>query len=130
MVDLNHQNIENRSVGAGTGTNVSEVSCWLAFGGCIVILLLTYASLHERILEINYKIEETRKENTQLAETNDALRAEYSHLVNPKEVESVATRLGLISPNQEEVTILEGEPLRKGPTQVAESRRKPEILYE
>ena len=63
MVDLNHQNIENRSVGAGTRTNVSEVSCWLVFGGCIVIFLLAYASLHERILAINYKIEETRKEN-------------------------------------------------------------------
>ena len=130
MVDLNHQKIENRSVGAGTKRNVSEVSCWLAFGGCFVVLLLTYASLHERILAINYEIERIRSENNSLAETNDALRAEYSHLVNPQEVESVANQLGLISPNQKEVTILEGEPMVKAPTQVAQSRRKPEIMYE
>ena len=130
MVDLNHQKIENQSVGTGARTNVSEVSCWLAFGGCFVLLLLAYASLHERILEINYKIEEIRNENRDLAETNDALNAEYSHLVNPQEVESAAKQLGLVSPNQKEVTILEGEPLVKAPTQVAQSRRKPEIIYE
>ena len=95
-----------------------------------MLLLLAYASLHERILEINYKIEEIRHENRDLAETNDALNAEYSHLVNPQEVESAAKQLGLVSPNQKEVTILEGEPLVKAPTQVAQSRRKPEIIYE
>ena len=130
MVDLNHQKIVNRSVGGACRTNLSDVSCWLVFGGCLVMLLLTYASLHDKILAINYEIERIRANNADLVEANKALRAEYSLLVNPQEIERVAKGLGLISSNQQQVTILEGEPVQSGPAQVAHSRRQPSVIYE
>jgi cell division protein FtsL len=130
MVDLNHQRINNRSVGPTGRTSFSEVSYWLVFGGCIVMLLLAYASLHDRILAINYEIERIKENNAELAEINNALRAEYSVLVNPQEIEAVAKGMGLISANEDQVTILEGEPSKPGPNQVAQTRHRPEIMYE
>jgi len=130
MVDLNHQRIDNRSVGPSGRTSFSDVSCWLLFGGCLVALLLAYASLQERILNVHYEIERIKENNAELAEMNNSLRAEYSVLVNPQEIESVARRMGLISANEEPVIILEGQPLQPGPTQVAQTRRQPELMYE
>jgi len=130
MVDLNLQRINNRSVGPNGRTSFSEVSFWLVFGGCLVLLLLAYASLHSTILEINYEIERIKVSNTELAETNNALRAEYSVLVNPQEIETVAKGLGLISANEEKIIILEGEPSEVTPTQVAQTRHQPAIMYE
>ena len=130
MVDLNHQRINNRSVGPSGRANLSDVSCWLVFGGCLVTLLLAYASLHESILEINYQIERIKEGNTALAETNNTLRAEYSVLVNPQEIESVAKKMGLISANDDQVLILEGEPSETVANQVAQTRRQPELMYE
>jgi hypothetical protein len=109
---------------------LSEVSFWLLFGGCIVILLLAYASLHSSILGLNYEIERIKASNAELAETNDALRAEYSVLVNPQEIEAVAKELGLISANEEKVIILEGEPSEAAPNQVAQTRLQPALMYE
>jgi len=130
MVDLNHQRINNRSVGPNCRTNFSEVSFWLGFGGCIVILLLAYASLHNSILALNYEIERIKENNAELAEVNNALSAEYGVLVNPQEIENVAKGMGLISANEAQVTILEGDPARILPNQVAQSRHQPEIMYE
>lgn len=131
MVDLNPQRIDNRSVRTNCRTSCSEVSCWLVFGGCFVILLLGYAALHDRILAMNYEIERIKEDNIELGETNNALRAEHSLLANPMEIENVAKSLGLISAtNQDEVTILEGEPLETAPRQVAQTRHQPEVMYE
>ena len=131
MVDLNHQKIENRSVRAKSGTSCSEVSCWLVLGGCFVMLLLGYAALHERILAMNYEIERIKDTNAELGERNNALRAEYSLIANPQEIENVATGLGLISAtNQDAVTILEGDPSSATPKQVAQTRQQPDIMYE
>jgi len=94
------------------------------------MLLLGYASLHERILAINYEIERIKENNAELVETNKALRAEYSVLVNPQSIEAVAKEMGLISANKAEVLILDGEPLQPVPQQVAQTRRQPQILYE
>jgi len=95
------------------------------------MLLLGYAALHDRILAMNYEIERIKEINAELGETNNALRAEYSLLANPQEIENVAKGLGLISvTNQDEVTILEGEPLEATPRQVAQSRQQPAIMYE
>lgn len=130
MVDLNHQKINNRSVGPSGKTSFSDVSYWLVFGGSLVMLLLAYASLHDRILAINYEIERIQVSSAELAEVNNALRAEYSVLVNPQEIESVAKEMGLISANEDQVIILEGEPSEPIPNQVAQTRRQPELMYE
>lgn len=130
MVDLNHQKINNRSVGPNSRTNFSEVSFWLGFGGCLVILLLAYASLHNSILALSYEIERIKENNTELAEVNKALKAEHGVLVNPQKIEKVAKKMGLISANEAQVTILEGDPARPVPNQVAQSRQQPEIMYE
>lgn len=94
------------------------------------MLLLAYASLHDRILAINYEIERIQVSSAELAEVNNALRAEYSVLVNPQEIESVAKEMGLISANEDQVIILEGEPSEPIPNQVAQTRRQPELMYE
>lgn len=130
MVDLNLQQINNRSVGTNSRTTLYEVSFWLAFGGCLVLLLLAYASLHNSILAINYEIERIKESNAELAETNNALNAEYRVLVNPQEIETVAKGLGLISANEEKIIILEGEPSQAAPNQVAQTRHQPAIMYE
>ena len=130
MVDLNHQRINNRSVGPSDRTSLSEVSFWLVFGGCIVMLLLAYASLHEEILATNYEIERMKEENAELQEMNEALRAEYSVLVNPQEIEAVAKEMGIISANEEQIMILDGASPHPAPNQVAQARQKPATLYE
>jgi hypothetical protein len=130
MVDLNHQRINNRSVGPSDKTSLSEVSVWLVFGGSIVMLLLAYTSLHEEILSINYEIERMKADNAELVQINDALRAEYSVLVNPQEIEVVAKELGLISANEEQITILEAASPDPAPNQVAQTRQQPALIYE
>ena len=108
----------------------SDISCWLVFGGCLVILLLAYTSFHNRILALSYDIERLRSENTELIQTENALKAEYNLLVNPQEIERVAQDLGLISSNHSEVVILEGDLPRPTSRQVAQSQRQPQVLYE
>lgn len=130
MVDLNHQRINNRSVGPSDKTSLSEVSFWLVFGGCLVMLLLSYASLHEEILAINYKIEQIKQDNAELYQINNALRAEYSVLVNPQEIEATAKGMGLISANEAQITIIDGTPADPALNQVAQTRTQPEIIYE
>ena len=130
MVDLSHQKINNGSVQGSGKTTFSDISCWLVFGGCLVILLLAYTSFHNRILALSYDIERLRSENTELIQTENALKAEYNLLVNPQEIERVAQNLGLISSNHSEVVILEGDLPRPTSQQVAQSQRQPQVLYE
>jgi hypothetical protein len=94
------------------------------------MLLLAYASLHEEILAINYEIERIKQDNAELGQMNDALKAEYSLLVNPQQIEETAKAMGLISANEAQITILEGEPLDPAPNQVAQTRHQLEIMYE
>lgn len=76
-------------------------------GAIFVALIVAYAWLHTETLNINYQIEQLKKENMQLKETNAALRAEYSALIDPEKIDRQARQLGLTNSNHDSVRVLD-----------------------
>lgn len=109
MVDFFNQQFTNRPLGTSDRATYSEIFRWIAVGALFVSLILAYAWSHNEILNINYRMEQLRKENSELRENNTALRAEYSSLVSPENIDSQARQLGLITPNKAAVKILDSD---------------------
>ena len=109
MVDFFNQQFTNRPLGTSDRATYSEIIRWIAVGALFVSLILAYAWSHNEILTINYRMEQLRKENGELRENNTALRAEYSSLVNPENIDSQARQLGLVTPNKAAVKIIDSD---------------------
>lgn len=107
MVDFFNQQFTNRPLGTSDRATYSEIIRWIAVGALFVSLILAYAWSHNEILNINYRMEQLRKEHGELRENNTALRAEYSSLVNPENIDSQAKQLGLVTPNKAAVKIID-----------------------
>ena len=107
MVDYHYQNLSNRPVGANDRATLSEIARWVTVGALFVCLILVYAWSHNEILGIHYQMEQLKRESDDLREVNATLRAEYSSLINPENVEHKAMELGLVASNQAEVKILD-----------------------
>jgi len=109
MVDFFNQQFTNRPLGTSDRATYSEIIRWIAVGALFVSLILAYAWSHNEILNINYRMEQLRRENSELRENNTALRAEYSSLVNPENIDSQARQLGLVTPNKAAVKIIDSD---------------------
>lgn len=109
MVDFFNQQFTNRSLGTSDRATYSEIIRWIAVGALFVSLILAYAWSHNEILNINYRMEQLRKGNSELRENNTALRAEYSSLVNPENIDNQAKQLGLVTPNKDAIKIIDSD---------------------
>ena len=109
MVNFFNQQFTNRPLGTSDRATYSEIIRWIAVGALFVSLILAYAWSHNEILNINYRMEQLRRENSELRENNTALRAEYSSLVNPENIDSQARQLGLVTPNKAAVKIIDSD---------------------
>lgn len=130
MVDFHLQRINNRPVTGEARATVWEITRCIGVGGLFLGLILTYAWLHMETLNINYEIEELKKENQQLREMNAALRAEYSVLVDPEKIDQQARQLGLTSSNHAAVRIVEATVLGPAANVLAESLQTKKIHNE
>ena len=68
----------------------SEITRWIGVVALLVGLTLAYAWSHNEILRIRYQMEQLRKETGEMREINAALRAEYSSLIDPENIEQEA----------------------------------------
>jgi hypothetical protein len=130
MVDLSRQRIPNQGLGDSSGTAVFEVSKCAAIAGILVAFLLTFAWIRDEILTVQYQIEALRISNGELRETNELLDVQYKALANPIAIEEAAKKLGLISSNDSQVMILEGDAAQPSRNQLAQSQNRPAVLNE
>ncbi|HLV00703.1 MAG TPA: hypothetical protein VKZ59_05520 [Acidobacteriota bacterium] len=132
MVDLNYQQISNRAIRTSDQGTISTMARWISVGGLFVALILSYAWINNEILSIQYEMEQLKRENTQLIEGNNAMRAELNALTNPDKIERVARGMGLISSNHAEVMILDVDQIKAAPSEnlLAESRPQTSVLHE
>ena len=107
MEDCYRQNIANRTVSADARSTYSEIARWVGVVALLVSLVVVYAWSHSEILQINYQMQQLRKENKELVEINTALRTEQSSLMNPEAIDREARKLGLVTSNRAEVRILD-----------------------
>lgn len=132
MIDLSYQALNNRPASGTDRTTFWEIARWVSLATIFMALLLAYAWMHMEILNINYQIQHLKKENHELEESNSALRAEHSSLVNPTKIDQLARNMGMVAPEGHDVRILEAEPLPLVPSRnmVAESLRPKAGLHE
>jgi len=132
MIDFQYQELSNYPVGSDDRATFSEIARWISVVALLVGLILAYAWSRNEILNIHYQMEHLRKESNELGEINATLRAEHSSLINPESVYREASKLGLVSSNRAEVTILNSDIVTLKPTGqvVAQSTLRNKILHE
>jgi cell division protein FtsL len=70
---------------------------------CLFLLVFTYAWQHFRAIEYGYQIESAKRELSNLAELNRALRLEDASLRDPERIDVIARRMGLVPPEPGQV---------------------------
>ena len=75
--------------------------------GCLFLLVMTFAWQHFAAIEYGYKIESLRSQRDGLVEMNRALRLEQASLRDPERIDIMARRLGLKSPDANQVIRLD-----------------------
>ncbi|HUV13886.1 MAG TPA: hypothetical protein VMY18_09580 [Acidobacteriota bacterium] len=130
MVDLNAQHVVNRTLGASEKTTILEIFKCISVAGLVVVFLLSSAWIRGDILAIQYQIETLTRNNSELREANDLLKAEFNTLAAPAEMERVAGELGLIGSNNESVLFMKGDEPMPTQRQVAQSQTMPGVLHE
>src|SRR5271157_1677345 len=63
---------------------------------CLFLLVFTYAWQHFKAIEYGYQIESAKRELSELAEMNRALRLEDASLRDPERIDVMARRMGLV----------------------------------
>lgn len=112
MVDLSTLELRNRKLQEKKGTSSWEVAGWLTTGTLLVALALIYGWNQQQIIGFGYQMEALREENRKLTERQQALRAEYQTLTSADRLDRIADKLGMVSANRPEVTIIEaGAPI-------------------
>ena len=131
MLDLAQQTFQNRTRGGVSHVTYREILRWLTAAVLFAALVITYASNHMEILDIQYQMVELNRQNGQLKADNAALKAELNSLTNPERITQKASQMGLISANRDSVQIIQaGALLEVDPTLVAEARSKAPIRRE
>ncbi len=131
MLDLHHQRLSNRPPSGSVRSTSVKVAGWIAVGALYLGLVLVYAWNHLEILDLRYQIESFRSENQALREAKDALRAEFKALTRPEKIAKAARAMGLISANQPEVMVIQGDWVSpETEALLAEARPKPVLLDE
>lgn len=109
MVDLHQQRLANRApLGSMRSTSI-KFAGWVAVGAVYLGLFLVYAWNHVQILDLQFQIEEARRENQRLQDAKDALRAEFRALTRAGKITRAAREMGLVSINQPEILVVQGD---------------------
>ena len=112
MVDMSTLVLRNQKLNNKKGTSRWEVAGWLTTGTLLVSLALIYGWNQQQIIGLGYQIETLREENRKLSERQQVLRAEYQTQTSADRLDRKASKLGLVSANRPEVTIIEaGTPI-------------------
>ena len=112
MVDMSTLVLRNQKLNNKKGMSSWEVAGWLTTGMLLVSLALIYGWNQQQIIGLGYQIETLREENRKLSERQQALRAEYQTQTSADRLDRKASKLGLVSANRPEVTIIEvGTPI-------------------
>ncbi len=112
MVDMSTLVLRNQKLNNKKGMSSWEVAGWLSTGTLLVSLALIYGWNQQQIIGFGYQIERLREENRRLSERQQALRAEYQTQTSADRLDRKASKLGLVSANRSEVTIIEaGTPI-------------------
>jgi len=107
MVDMSTQVLRNQKLNRREGTSSWEVAGWLTTGTLLVSLALLYGWNQQQMIGLGYRMEALREENRKLAERQQELRAEYQTQTSASRLDRKAGKLGLVSANRPEVTIIE-----------------------
>ncbi len=75
---------------------------------CLFLLVFTYAWQHFKAIEYGYLIESAKRELSEKAEMNRALRLEDASLRDPERIDVLARRMGLVPPEPGQVIRMEG----------------------
>ena len=112
MVDMSTLVLRNQKLNNKKGMSSWEVAGWLTTGTLLVSLALIYGWNQQQIIGLGYQVETLREENRRLSERQQALRAEYQTQTSADRLDREASKLGLVSANRPEVTIIEaGTPI-------------------
>ena len=132
MVDLHLQRLTNQPIRTDDKASYFEIARWICVSAAFVSLVLAYAWTHNEILNIQYGMEYLRKENDKLLELNTVLRAEYSSLLNPVNIEKQARKLGLVSSTHTKIKIFYSDvsPKKNSRNIVAQSQLQKKNLHE
>ena len=107
MVDMSTLVLRNQKLNHKQGASSWEVAGWLVTGTLLVSLALIYGWNQQQMIGLGYQIETLREENRKLSERQQALRAEYQTQTSADRLDREAGKLGLVSANRPEVTIIE-----------------------
>ena len=69
----------------------------------LCLLVLSYAWQHFRSIEYGYKISELKSQRDSLMEMNRALRLEEASLRDPERIDTLARKMGMVSPQPGQV---------------------------
>jgi len=74
---------------------------------CLCMLVLSYAWQHFKAVEYGYKIAELKSQRDGMVEVNRALRLEEASLREPGRIDTIAKKMGLVSPQPGQVLRLD-----------------------
>ncbi len=127
MVDLHQQRLDNRPPRGNVRRTSAKVAVWVAVGALYLGLILVYVWNHVQILTLQYEIEELKGDNQALLEAKDASRAQLKVLVRPERITLKARAMGLISANQSEVRVIQGD-LPPAQTEALRAEVQPQLV--
>jgi cell division protein FtsB len=131
MVDYHSQRLNNRLDSRYDRSNLTLIGLWVCVGGIFIALIVAYAWLRVEILDVNYQMEQLKRDNNQLRQATHALRAEHSSLLSPDTIDRKARQLGLSSPDLKTVRFLESPlPSPDTETVLAEAIHRKKRLHE
>lgn len=122
MIDLNHQQICNRGLAGEEGIMPVEILKGFGFCALVMVFLFCAVSFRNQILNVQYEIQQLKRENQRLVDQNDLLRAELKGLIRPAQLEMEAGKLGLINPNHDGILTLEADRFDRLNPALAQSR--------
>lgn len=131
MVDYHSQRLNNRLDSRYDRSNISLIGVWVFVGSTFVALILAHAWLRVEILDVNYQMEQLKRDNNQLRQATHALRAEHSSLLSPDTIDRKARQLGLTSPDLKAVRFLDPTlPSPEAGTVLAEAMHRKKTIHE
>lgn len=130
MIDLNRQIIRNHPSSLQEGILNRQILKWCGLFVMLAIFFGWSIYVRNQILLIQYDLEKITRENTQITEENQLLRAQFKSMLSPGQIEGAARKLGMINLNQPGVLVMEGDPFGPAVRTYAQSRSVPKVMHE
>lgn len=107
--------IENFAVAAPRRSGTGEIRICGAGIFLVLVLLMTYIYIPNRILDTDYRIETVKKDISRLSLDNQVLRMRESELLSVSRLEAEAGRLGMVAPQVSQIRFVESDQPLDGP---------------